>query len=157
MAHDAPSASPERRSLPRLFLRVGGAAAVAVLLFELPGGNPFPRVKSSLATLRQTAALALRGRRMAGRGPAIDRRFFELVLAAREALPAGTKGVVLVAPDVPEWGGRFLAIYELAPIPVVDGPARPQSGWVTLIYGRQWPPGWKLLRSLPGGALLEPS
>ena len=131
--------------------------AVAVLLFEMPGGNPLSRAGGSVATLKRTAGLDLLGRRMAGRGPAFDRRFFELVLAAREALPPGTKGVVLDAPSIPEWGGRFLAIYELAPVPVVTGPARPQAGWVTLVYGRQWPAGWKLLRALPGGALLSPS
>jgi len=157
MADDSPSTSAAGRRFPRLLRRAGGVAAFAILLFELPAGNPLSRASSSLMTLRRTAGLDLRGRRMAGRGPAFDRRFFELVLAAREALPPGTRGIVLDAPSIPEWGGRFLAIYELAPIPVVAGTARPQPGWVTLVYGRPWPPGWKLLRALPGGALLTPS
>jgi hypothetical protein len=144
-------------SLPRLLRRAGGVLAAVILFVELPGGNPLSRASASLAALRRMAGLDLRARRMAGRGPAYDRRFFELVLAARDSLPPGTKGIVLDAPAIPEWGGRFLAIYELAPIPVVTGPARPQAGWVTLVYGRQWPPGWRLLRALPGGALLVPS
>jgi hypothetical protein len=151
------STPPGSSALPRLLRQAGTAAAVVILLIELPAGNPFSRASESVATLRKTAGLDLRARRAAGRGPAFDRRFFELVLAAREALPPGTKGIILDAPAIPEWGGRFLAIYELAPVPVVAGPARPQAGWVTLVYGRAWPPGWKLLRSLPGGALLAPS
>lgn len=157
MADDAPSTPAARSRLRGLLRQAGGVAAVAILLYELPAGNPLSRALAALTTLKNTSGLDLRARRMAGRGPAFDRRFFELVLAAREALPPGTKGIILDAPAIPEWGGRFLAIYELAPVPVVAGPARPQAGWVTLVYGRAWPPGWKLLRSLPGGALLAPS
>jgi hypothetical protein len=148
--------SPGRAVLRRL-RRAGGVAAVAVLSIFLPGGNPGPRVRGSLATLRHTAGSDLRARRLAGRGPAYDRRFFELVLAASDALPPGTKGIVLFAPQIPEWGGRYLAIYELAPVPVVAAPDRIPAGWVALVYGGRWPPGLRLLRPLPGGALLVPA
>jgi hypothetical protein len=158
MAMQAPSvpASPVRAVLLRLRL-AGGVAAVVVLLVSLPGGNPGPRVRGSLATLRRTAGSDLRARRLAGRGPAYDRRFFELVLAARDALPPGTNGIALFAPEIPEWGGRYLAIYELAPVPVVAAPDRIPAGWVALVYGGRWPPGLRLLRTLPGGALLAPA
>jgi hypothetical protein len=148
--------SSGRAALRRLRL-AGGVAAVAVLLVSLPGGNPGLRVRESLATLRRTAGSDLRARRLAGRGPAYDRRFFELVLAVRDALPPGTKGIALFAPEIPEWGGRYLAIYELAPVPVVAAPNQIPAGWVALVYGGRWPPGLRLLRPLPGGALLAPA
>src|SRR5438552_3976948 len=110
-------------ALRRLRL-AGGVAAVTVLLVSVPGGNLAARLRGNLATLRHTAGIDLRARRLAGRGPAYDRRFFELVLAARSALPPGTKGIALFAPQIPEWGGRYLAIYELAPMPVVAAPDR---------------------------------
>ena len=157
MAKNAASISePSGRALRRRLRRTAGALAVATLLFFLPGGNPLPRVRGSLATLRNTAGSDLRARRMSGRGPAYDRRFFELVLAARDALPPGTKGIALFAPEIPEWGGRYLAIYELAPIPVIAQPDRIPVGWVALVYGSEWPREWRVLRSLPGGALLAP-
>jgi hypothetical protein len=152
MARNAPSF----RTLLRRLRQAGAALAIATLLVFLPGGNPIPRVRGSLATLRNTAGSDLRARRMSGRGPAYDRRFFELVLAARDALPPGTKGIALYAPEIPEWGGRYLAIYELAPIPVVAQPGKIPAGWAALVYGREWPGGWRVLRSLPGGALLAP-
>ncbi len=148
--------SAVRSALRRLRL-AGGVAAVAVLLVAVPGGNLAARLRGSLATLRHTAGTDLPARRLAGRGPAYDRRFFELVLAARNALPPGTKGIVLLAPQIPEWGGRYLAIYELAPMPVVAAPDRIPPGWVALVYGDHWPPGLRLLSRLPGGALLAPA
>ena len=123
---------------------------------DTTGATSFDVVKGSLATLRNTAGSDLRARRMAGRGPAHDRRFFELVLAARDSLPSGTRGIALYAPEIPEWGGRYLAIYELAPIPVVAQPERVPAGWVALVYGSEWPQEWRVLRALPGGALLAP-
>jgi hypothetical protein len=135
---------------------VAGAVAFTILLVFVSGGNPLPRLRESLATIRRTAGLDLRARRLAGRGPAYDRRFFELVLTVRDALPPGSKGLVLYAPGIPEWGGRYLAIYELAPLPVVDSPVRIREDWVALVYGRESPAGWRLLRSFPGGALLKP-
>jgi hypothetical protein len=152
MARNAPSF---RAHLPRL-RQAGAALAIATVLFFLPGGKPLPRVRGSLATLRNTAGSDLRARRMSGRGPAYDRRFFELVLAARDALPPGTRGIALYAPEIPEWGGQYLAIYELAPIPVVARPDKIPAGWAALVYGGEWPRGWRVLRSLPGGALLAP-
>lgn len=154
MAMNAPSSA---RAVLRRLRRAGGIAAVAILLVFLPDGNPWPRVRGSLATLRYSGRWDLRARRLEGRGPAYDRKFFELVLAARNALPPGTKGIALYAPEIPEWGGRYLAIYELAPVPVVAAPARVPAGWVALAYGRSWPPGLRPLRSLPGGALLAPA
>ena len=147
---------PTDRTLLRRLRQAGGALAVATLLVFLPGGNPLPRVRGSLATLRNTAGKDLQARRMSGRGPAYDRRFFELVLAARDALPRGTRGIALYAPGIPEWGGRYLAIYELAPIPVIAQPDKIPAGWVALVYGSEWPAEWRVLRSLPGGALLAP-
>src|SRR5262245_23713949 len=143
----------QRAPLPRRLRLAAGVLAAATLVFFLPDGNPFLRVIGSVETLRRTASGDLDSRRLAGRGPAYDRRFFELVLAAKRALPPGTKGIVLDAPTIPEWGGRFLAIYELAPVPVVPGPARASSGWVTLVYGSRRPREARLLRELPGGAL----
>ena len=157
MAKNAASKSESSgRALRRRLRKTAGALAVATLLFFLPGGNPLTRVRGSLATVRKTAGTDLRARRMSGRGPAHDRRFFELVVAAHDALPPGTRGLALYAPEIPEWGGRYLAIYELAPTPVIAQPDRIPAGWVALVYGSEWPGEWRVLRALPGGALLAP-
>ena len=138
--------------------QVGGACAVAALLFFAAGESPLPRLRRALSTIRDTARLDLRRRRLSGRGPEYDRRFFELVLAARDALPAGTRGIALYAPRIPDWGGKYLAIYELAPIPVIAEPERVPDGFVALVYGREPPAGWRVLHAFPGGgALMAPT
>jgi hypothetical protein len=159
MAEHAPSERliiSRHRSWER-FRLAAGAAAFVTLLIVLPGGNPLPDARASLKTLRESAGSDLRARRLAGRGPAYDRRFFQLVLAARDALPPGSSGVALYAPGIPEWGGRYLAIYEFAPVPVVAAPFPVPAGWVSVVYGSHWPAGLRLVRSLPGGALLAPA
>src|SRR5262249_53654356 len=95
-------------------------------------------------------------RRAAGRGPAYDRRFFEAILAARPALPAGTRGGGLPAPRFPGWGGGGPADLELAPLPGVMAPETLRPGWVALSYGPRPPGRWRVIRDLPGGALLAP-
>jgi hypothetical protein len=138
--------------------QAGGVLAVATLFFFVVGGNPLPRVRRALTTIRNTAGSDLRARRLSGRGPAYDRHFFELVLAARDALPAQTKGIALYAPRVPDWGGKYLAIYEMAPIPVFAEPASVPAGWVALVYGGEPPAGWRVLHAFPGGgALMAPA
>ncbi len=146
-----------RRGGGERFRLGAGAAAFVTLLFVLPAGNPLADVRASIATIRGSAGLDLRARHLAGRGAAYDRRFFELVMAARDALPPGSTGVALYAPGIPEWGGRYLTIYDFAPLPVGVAPARAPAGWVAIVYGPDRPPGWRLLRELPGGALLIPA
>ncbi len=132
-------------------------AAFLTLLVCLPGGNPWPDLRARLEILRRSCCEDLAARRLAGSAAAYDRRFFEFVLAARGALPPGIKGVALYAPGIPEWGGLYLAIYQFAPVPVFLAPARVPPGWVAAVYGSPAPPGWRLLRALPGGALLTAS
>ncbi len=151
----ARSAAPGRIGLARLRQTFGLAAFLTLLAF-LPGGNPLPDVRARLGTLRLLARHDLRARRLAGSSAGYDRRFFEFVLAAREALPPGSKGVALYAPGIPEWGGLYLTIYHFAPVPVIVAPARVPVGWVAAVYGQYPPPNLRLVRPLPGGALFAP-
>jgi len=134
-----------------------GVASFAALLFFLTGGNPLPDLRARLSVLRGSVGENLRARRLAGSAAAYDRRFFEGILAARDALPPGSKGVAVYAPAVPEWGGLYLAVYHFAPVPVLIAPSRVPAGWLAICYGQDPRPGWRVVRPLPGGALLMPS
>lgn len=137
--------------------RVVGAAALVTLLIILPADHPAAELRGNLATWRALAGQDLRTRRLAGRATAYDRRFFEAVLAARDALPPGTEGVALYAPGIPDWGGGYLAIYYFAPMPAVLAPPKVPSKWVAVTYGVSGPENLRVLRQLPGGALLAPT
>lgn len=130
--------------------------AFATLIVFFLNGNPAREILGRIAVLRRSTALDFRGRRLEGSAAAYDRRFAALVLAARESLPPGTRGVALYAPGIPEWGGLFLAIYEFAPIPVIIAPRRVPAGWVALTYGPAVLEGLRVVRSFEGGALLAP-
>ena len=137
---------------------LAGGVAFLTLLFTLPGGNPLPEVRVSLRRIRETADKDLRSRRLAGRDPEYDRRFFQMVLAARDSLPAGSGGVALYAPEIPSWGGLYLTIYEFAPIPVVLAPPRVPTGWIALTYGPgEAPSKLPLLRAFSHGTMLGPA
>ena len=155
--HPCHLATARLQRLARQVCRLVGVTAFVTLLIILPGENPATELRGNLATWRALAGKDLRTRRLAGRATAYDRRFFEAVLAARDSLPRGTEGVALYAPGIPEWGGGYLAVYSFAPIPVVRAPPRVPSKWVAVTYGASEPQDLRLLRRLPGGALLAPA
>jgi len=114
-------------------------------------------IRGRLGNLRRSASQDLRTRRGEGLSAAYDRRFYsEFLSSVRRALPRGCQGLALYAPGVPEWGGLYLAVYDFAPLPVAIAPQRVPAGWVAAVYGPERPAGWKLLRDLPNGALLDP-
>jgi hypothetical protein len=137
---------------------LAGLVAFAGLIAFFLRGDAAREVLGRAALLRRSAAWDLPRRRLEGSAAAYDRRFAALVLAAREALPPGTRGVALYAPAIPEWGGLYSAIYELAPVPVVVAPPSVRPGWVALTYGTPPAPalGLREIRRLEGGALLAP-
>lgn len=150
-------APPAKRYLENARI-VAGLGAFLVVLSSLPGGDPTGNVSARFETLRRTAGENLAGRRLAGRAPAYDRAFFELIRGLPEVLPPGTRGVALYAPAIPTWGGAFLAVYELAPLPVVLAPSRVPPGWVAVAYPpNAAPPGLKPYRALPGAEVLLPA
>ena len=111
-------------------------------------------LRSRVEILRRFGGQDLRTRRWAGSSAAYDRRFFEYLAYLKQALPSDAKGLALFAPGIPEWGGRYLAIYDFAPFPVVFAPSEVPDGWVAAVYGAPPLPGWRVLRELPNGALL---
>jgi hypothetical protein len=137
---------------PRL-RRAAGLASLATAFAFLTGGNPIPDVRERLDTLRRFWRMDAISRRLEGRACAYDRRFAVMTVAAAAELPAGTPGVVLDAPGIPDWGGRFFAVYHFAPTPVLLAPARVPTGWPTLQYGAVGETE-SVLRRFDGGALL---
>lgn len=125
-----------------------------VLLALFLGPDLSAELRARTEILRQLRGLSLSARRMAGQA-ARDRRFFEFVEQARTALPTDAQGLALYAPGVTQHD-HYLAIYHLAPLPVLIGPERVPLGWVAACYGIEQPAGWRLLRVLPGGSLLAP-
>jgi hypothetical protein len=109
------------------------------------------RVRSMLAYAPRELAV----RRLGGSGTAFDRRFFIFLEAARRKLPNKTSGVVLSMPE-PVSAAHYLAAYQLAPVPIALAPESAPSLWIVARYGADWPPGFRVIAEVPGGALLEP-
>lgn len=105
--------------------------------------------------IARTSSAELPRRRLAGSSAAFDREYFVFLESVRRTLPAGAHGVALFlpAPAEPAW---YLAAYDLAPRPVVLSPREAPPGWAGAVYGPSRPPGWSVVRELPGGALLSP-
>lgn len=154
-----------QRGFPPRLRRTVAVVAFAMVFIFLAGGNPLPEFRSRLAILRQSIVRDLPRRRLEGSAAAFDRRFAALVLAARDALPPGTRGVALYARDIPEWGGLYLAIYHFAPTPVILAPSRVPADWLALTYSRaeraegadSGPPNLRVVRRFADGALLAPT
>lgn len=137
---------------------LAGLVAFSGLIAFFLSGNPAREVLRSVALLRRSAAWDLPRRRLEGSAAAYDRHFAELVLAAKAVLPPETRGVALYAPTIPEWGGLYSAVYELAPTPVFVAPPRVPAGWVALTYGSgsTLPTDYRVIRRFENGALLAP-
>jgi hypothetical protein len=85
----------------------------------------------------------------------MDRGYFAFLESARRKIPPGTRGVAifLTPPTKP---ALYLASYALAPIPVVLAPRQVPPRWIAAVYGESPPAGWRVLATVPGGALLAP-
>lgn len=94
-------------------------------------------------------------RRLGGSSAAFDRGFFRFIESARRTLPPGCAGVALYTPVSGE-SQLYLASYVLAPVAVRLMPDPPPPGWIAAVYGPARPPGWRVVRELPGGVLMQP-
>jgi hypothetical protein len=153
-----PAARGRGEVLPFRWRLRGIAAWIAYLVafVSLTGGDPRPDFRGRLAVLRGSRRKDLETRRLEGMAAAHDRRFAALLLAARDALPPGTPGIALYAPEIPEWGGLYLGVYLFAPTPVLLAPPRVPPGWLVLAYGPAEPAAGRVVRRFADGALVDP-
>jgi hypothetical protein len=129
------------------------AAAALLVLFLLQ--NRVGELRRRVFFLQHSASRELAVRRLAGSGSAMDRKYFFFLESARRKLPAGTRGVAIYV-NPPTKPALYIASYALAPIPVVLSPRRVPPRWIAAVYGAERPAGWRLLETVPGGALLAP-
>lgn len=130
------------------------AAATLLLLLFLLQNRP-SELRQRVVFLRSSASQELALRRLAGSGAAFDRGYFAFLESARRKIPPGTRGVAIFV-DPPTKSALYLASYTLAPIPVVLAPSQVPPRWIAAAYGQTPPAGWRVLATLPGGALLAP-
>lgn len=135
--------------------RLAAAAAGSLLLVLFLLQNRPGELRQRVAFLRSSASQELPLRRLAGSGAAFDRRYFAFLESARRKIPAGTRGVAIFL-DPPTPPALYLASYTLAPIPVVLAPRQVPPHWIAAVYGQTPPAGWRVLATLPGGALVAP-
>jgi len=131
--------------------QVVAAVAGAALGIWLAARMPPRRIVNRWEFFERTRGFDLARRRLAGSSAAADRAFFVFLESARRALPAGTRGVALYAPGK-SGTELYLAAYQFAPLPTRVAPAEVSPGWLAVFYGPP-PPGWVVVRELPGGAI----
>lgn len=129
------------------------AAAALLVLFLLQ--NRPGELRRRIVFLRHSASQELALRRLAGSGAAMDRGYFAFLESARRKIPPGTRGVAIFL-NPPTKPALYLASYALAPIPVVLAPRQVPPRWIAAVYGESPPAGWRVLATVPGGALLAP-
>lgn len=129
------------------------AAAVLLALFLLQ--NHPGELRRRIVFLRHSASQELALRRLAGSGAAMDRGYFAFLESARRKIPPGTRGVAIFL-NPPTKPALYLASYALAPIPVVLAPRQVPPRWIAAVYGESPPAGWRVLATVPGGALVAP-
>jgi len=130
------------------------AAAAALLVLFLLQNRP-GELRQRIVFLRHSAWQELALRRLAGSGAAMDRGYFAFLESARRKIPPGTRGVAIFL-NPPTKPALYLASYALAPIPVVLAPRQVPPRWIAAVYGESPPAGWRVLATVPGGALLAP-
>jgi hypothetical protein len=135
--------------------RLAASAAATLLLALFLLQNRPGELRRRVVFLRDSASQDLALRRLAGSGAAFDRRYFAFLESARRKIPPGTRGVAIFV-DPPTKPALYLASYTLAPTPVVLTPSQVPPRWIAAVYGQTPPPGWRVLATLPGGALLAP-
>jgi hypothetical protein len=87
---------------------------------------------------------------------AFDPQFYVFLESARRGLPPATPGVAIFGAPASS-PAAYLATYHLAPVPVLVAPERVPPGWVLAVYGRERPPGWKVIAPVWKGALMTPA
>jgi hypothetical protein len=132
-----------------------GVASALLLLLLLRGDDP-GRLGRRAGILLRSAPLDLNTRRLNGTAAAFDRQFFVFLESARRAAPAGTSGMALLG--VPRTNEvSYLAIYHLAPMPVLVAPERVPPGWLLAVYGSERPAGWSVIAPVWRGVLMAPA
>jgi hypothetical protein len=134
--------------------RPAALAAYSFLLFALLRRTASEELRARAAIIGRAFSLSAAERRAGGAATAYDRAFFPFLERVRRELPVDARGVALYAPSLPEWGGLYYAAYHLAPVPVAIAPEKVPPGWVALAYRTPGPPGLRVLREWPDGALL---
>ena len=129
------------------------AATLLLVLFLLQ--NRPAELRRRIDFLRHTASQKTALRRLAGSGAAFDRAYFAFLESVRRRLPPGTRGVAIFR-DPPTTEALYLASYALAPVPVVLAPRQVPPRWIAAVYGGAPPAGWRVLATVPGGALVAP-
>jgi hypothetical protein len=132
------------------------ATAAGLLAVLLLAANSPRELAHRWEVVERFSRRELAVRRLGGSSAAFDRAFFRFVEAAHRTLPPACAGVALYAP-APGPPELYLASYVLAPVPVRLAPPSVPPGWIAAVYGAARPPGWVLVRSLPGGALMKPA
>jgi hypothetical protein len=135
--------------------RLAASAAATLLLALFLLQNRPGELRQRIVFLRRSASQELALRRLAGSGAAMDRRYFAFLESARRRIPPGTRGVAIFR-NPPTKPALYLASYVLAPIPVVLAPRQVPPRWIAAVYGESPPAGWRVLATVPGGALLAP-
>jgi len=135
--------------------RLAAVAAATLLLVLFLLQNRPADLRQRVVFLRSSASQELALRRLGGSGAAFDRRYFAFLESARRKIPPGTRGVAIFV-DPPTKPALYLASYTLAPVPVVLAPRQVPPRWIAAVYGQTPPAGWRVLATLPGGALLAP-
>ena len=135
--------------------RLAALTASAVLFLLLLLQNRPAELLRRVSFLRATASRELALRRLAGSGAAFDRSYFVFLESARRLIPPGTPGVA-ISVEKPTTEALYLASYVLAPVPVLLSPRQVPPRWIAAVYGETAPAGWRVLATLPGGALLDP-
>jgi hypothetical protein len=135
--------------------KLAAAAAATLLLVLFLLQNPPAELGQRIAYLRLSASQELALRRLGGSGAAMDRQYFAFLESARRKIPPGARGIAIFR-NPPTKPALYLASYVLAPIPVVLAPRQVPPRWIAAFYGENPPAGWRVLATLPGGALVAP-
>lgn len=132
--------------------RFCAAAAGTVLGVLLVLRMPPSQVARRLDFIAHTNGLELARRRLLASS---DRNYFYFLESARRTLPPGTAGVALSAPGLRSYD-YYVAVYQLAPLPVRPSVAGLPPGWVGVFWGAPPPPEWTVVRALRGGVIAKP-
>lgn len=132
-----------------------GVASALLLLLLLRQNDP-GRLGRRAGLLFRSAPFDSKTRRLNGTAAAFDRQFSVFLESARRNLPAGARGLAVLG--VPRTNQvLYLAVYQLAPTPVLVAPEQVPPGWLLAIYGPERPAGWKVITPVWKGALMAPA
>ncbi|HEY7111798.1 MAG TPA: hypothetical protein VIA45_02595 [Thermoanaerobaculia bacterium] len=134
--------------------RLVALAGYLILLASLAAAIRPAELARRVRLVARDSAKDLAVRRLDGSSAAFDRRYFYFLESARRRLPAGARGIAVLAP-APTAAHRDLALYVFAPRPALVAPKEIPPGWVLAVEGDARPAGWREIAKVSGGALLE--